>query len=133
MIVVDASVAALLFVEVSTDRRAKEARAVLARDVAWVVTEHWKTELVSTIRGLWRGGKLDDDRAAHAISRLPHMGVTVAPMDALLPRVWELRHNVSAYDAAYIAAAEAFGCSLVTADARLLRSGAARCPITVIG
>lgn len=133
MIVVDASVAAMLFLEASADPRAKGARAALARDLSWVVTEHWKTEVVDTIRGLWLGGKLNDERAGRAITRIPHMAVTIAPMDALLPRVWELRHQVTAYDAAYIAAAEAYNCTLVTADARLGRSGAVRCPVTVIG
>ncbi len=44
----------------------------------------------------------------------------------------ELRHNVSAYDAGYIALAELLGCGLVTADARLSRAVGTRCPITVV-
>jgi predicted nucleic acid-binding protein len=50
----------------------------------------------------------------------------------LLPRIWQLRDNLTAYDAAYVALAEALDCTLVTADGRLGRSTGARCPITVV-
>lgn len=46
--------------------------------------------------------------------------------------MWELRENVSAYDAPYIALAELLDCSLLTADARLGRVPGSRCPITVV-
>jgi predicted nucleic acid-binding protein len=54
--------------------------------------------------------------------------------DALpqLERVWELRQNLSAYDASYVALAEALGCALLTADARLGRSPGLRCSVTVV-
>lgn len=133
MIVVDASVATLLFADPAIEPRAKCARAVLARDPAWVVPEHWKTEVFNTVRGLWLGRKLSDERARRAVDSIPRMVVRVVPTDSLLPRMWELRGNISGYDAAYVAAAEAYGCALVTADARLSRSGAARCPIDVVG
>lgn len=51
----------------------------------------------------------------------------------LLIRMWELRGNVSGYDAAYIAAAEAYRVPLITGDARLRRCTVARCAIEVIG
>lgn len=132
MIVVDASVAALLFADSTVEPRAKAARAALARDPAWCVPEHWKIELLSVVRGLWLGRKIGEDRAQRAIESIPRMAVSVVPTDALLPRIWELRANVSGYDAAYIAAAEACHCALVTADARLKRSATARCPIDLV-
>lgn len=52
--------------------------------------------------------------------------VTAAP---LLTRMWELRSDVSGYDAAYLALAETFGCALVTADARLTRVPGLRCEV----
>jgi len=48
----------------------------------------------------------------------------------LLTRVWELRDNMTAYDATYIALAEELGCELLTADARLARAPGPTCPIT---
>ena len=58
--------------------------------------------------------------------------MTRYPVFALLDRVWELRDNLSAYDASYVALAELLGCSLLTADARLSRAPGIRCPITVV-
>lgn len=51
---------------------------------------------------------------------------------SLLDRVWELRDNLSAYDASYVALAEMLNCALLTADARLSRAPGTRCPITVV-
>jgi len=51
---------------------------------------------------------------------------------ALLDRVWELRDNLSAYDASYIALAELLSCNLVTADRRLSRAPGIGCPVTVV-
>lgn len=47
-------------------------------------------------------------------------------------RIWEIRANLSAYDASYVALAEALNCALVTADLRLSDTGQAQCPITVV-
>jgi predicted nucleic acid-binding protein len=50
----------------------------------------------------------------------------------LLDRIWELRDNVAAYDATYVALAEALGCELVTADGRLAQAPGPTCSITVL-
>lgn len=50
----------------------------------------------------------------------------------LLARIWELRENVTAYDATHVALAETLACDLVTADARLVRARGPTCPITVV-
>jgi predicted nucleic acid-binding protein len=50
----------------------------------------------------------------------------------VLSRVWELRQNVSAYDATYVALAESLECALVTADGRLGRAPGVRCVVTVL-
>ena len=60
------------------------------------------------------------------------MGVRRFATHPLLSRVWELKDNVTAYDATYVALAEALGCDLVTADARLGRAPGPTCAITII-
>ena len=72
------------------------------------------------------------DAAWTALSSWQRLGVTRYAMIGLLNRVWELRENVSAYDASYVALAELLDCSLLTADARLARAPGTRCPITVV-
>lgn len=53
-------------------------------------------------------------------------------MVSLLDRVWELRDNLTAYDASYVALAELLHCALLTADARLGRAPGIRCSVTVV-
>jgi predicted nucleic acid-binding protein len=54
------------------------------------------------------------------------------PVFGILDRVWQLRDNLSAYDATYVALAEQLGCALLTADQRLAGAPGLRCPITVV-
>lgn len=131
MIVPDASAAVLLFTNPS-DIRAAVAHNMLTADPAWIVPEHWHTEMLSAIRGMYLGNKLPGPDAERAVAALARMVVGTTPVAPLLPRMWELRSNLSAYDAAYVAAAESHGLTLVTADARIARSGAARCKIETI-
>lgn len=65
-----------------------------------------------------------DDLAGYPLQRHAHVD--------LVPRVWELRENVTAYDAVYVALAEILGATLVTADARLARAPGPRCDIDVL-
>jgi predicted nucleic acid-binding protein len=58
--------------------------------------------------------------------------MTRYPVFAVLDRAWELRENLSAYDASYIALAELLDCNLLTVDARLGRAPGIRCPVTVL-
>ncbi|MGL5912100.1 MAG: type II toxin-antitoxin system VapC family toxin [Phycicoccus sp.] len=132
MIVPDASAAILLFADPDTDARVAAARAVLDADPAWIVPEHWHAEVFSAIRGLWFGRKLTGAQAERAITGLARMAVTTTAISPLLGRMWELRSSLSGYDAAYVAAAESYGLALVTADARIARSGAARCDIRLL-
>ncbi len=70
-----------------------------------------------------RGVELLEDLTTMSIYRYPHT--------AMLPRIWELRDNVSAYDAAYIALAETLEATLVTRDARLARAPGIRAEVEV--
>jgi predicted nucleic acid-binding protein len=58
--------------------------------------------------------------------------MTRHPGSVLLERVWDLRDNLSVYDACYVAMAEPLGCDLLTADARLIRAPGVRCAISVV-
>ena len=132
MIVPDSSAVALLFVDPATDPRAAAAREVLRADPVWVVPEHWHIEVISTVRGLWLGHKMDDERADRALVALSQATVAITKTMSLANRIWQLRSALTAYDAGYVATAEACSCRLVTADARIARSGAARCDVFVV-
>ena len=69
-------------------------------------------------------GAVSPSRAAGALEDLSLLDIARYPHDRLLPRVWELRHNLTAYDASYVALAEALDCPLLTCDARLRRAEA---------
>lgn len=127
MIIVDASV----LVNALTDDGpvGQVARAELARDLHWAGPEHLVVEAFCAVRGRLLGGKLDQRRAYDAVDALATATMQLLPTAPLLPRMWQLRDNVSGYDAAYVAAAEAHGCALVTADARLTRAGVLQCEI----
>lgn len=133
MIVPDASVAVLLLHgDPELDPRAAAAARILRADPAWIVPEHWRTEVLSATRGLFLGGKLDPSDADAAVQWLQDITVVTAPTSPHLPRMWQLRSSLSAYDAGYVAVAEGHDLTLVTADVRLQRAGVARCPIQVV-
>lgn len=132
MIVIDASVTALALLNERVEPRARAAREALREDPAWCVPEHWRIEVLSVVRGLLLGGKIDDISARRAVATIAEMTVAVVDTAAVAPRVWELRGNLTAYDAAYVAVAEARDATLVTADARIARVNVARCEIRLI-
>ena len=104
-------------------------RAVLGRDAHWVAPAHLPVEVFSAIRGRWLGGRISEHRAADALAALADAAINLVATTPLLARMWELRHNVTGYDAAYLATAEAFDCTLVTADARLARVPGLHCDV----
>jgi predicted nucleic acid-binding protein len=76
-------------------------------------------EVAQVIRRYWLAGSLAGDRAGEALADFQDLRVHRHPREPLLSRVWELRHNLTAHDAAYVALAEALGAPLLTRDARL--------------
>lgn len=84
---------------------------------------HLDVEVASTVRGLAAGKKVTDRRGAQMLADYARLRITRHPVWPYHPRMWELmwelRHNLGAYDAAYIALAEALGCELLTGDAKL--------------
>lgn len=77
-------------------------------------------------------GRMNPDAGWNALDTWRRLGMTRYPVFAMLARVWELRDNLSPYDASYVALAELLGCSLLTADGRLSRAPGLRCPVTVV-
>lgn len=65
------------------------------------------------------GGKVPVHTADEAIVALGALQITLVPTALLLGRIWQLRHNLTAYDAAYVAAAELLDADLLTADRRM--------------
>ncbi len=90
-------------------------------------------EVISALLGLIRGQKISEQEADTALSNYRAFPVEQQDVVPLWPRLKILHANLSAYDAQYVALAEALNVSLITADARIKRSGAARCKVEVFG
>jgi predicted nucleic acid-binding protein len=127
MIVIDASVLATMLVY--DDDRGKRARAVLARDTEWAAPEHWMIEVFSVLRGLRLASKITEAVAERSIARLPRLGIDHVPVATLLPYMWEWKHDISGYDAAYVALAATRRVALITADGRLARAATRHCRV----
>jgi predicted nucleic acid-binding protein len=130
MIVVDAS--AIAHMLIYGDDRGRKARAVLGRDTQWAAPEHWKAEVFSVIRGLAVSGKIREEKALHALARLPRLGIDHVSLDGLLRRMWDLRAHIAANDAPYVALAEARDATLVTSDGRLARAATSYCRVELV-
>ncbi|GDY33260.1 type II toxin-antitoxin system VapC family toxin [Gandjariella thermophila] len=78
-------------------------------------------ECASTLWGLVRGGKLPADEARRALQLLGVMKLQRYDHVPLMSRIWQLRHNMWPYDAAYVALAESLGVDLITIDGKLTR------------
>lgn len=125
MIVVDASAALAAVLVDGAARRALGDGTLAAPDLLDV-------EVASGLRGLVARGRLGPEDGRRALGIVARLAVRRHRVTPLLGRVWALRASVSAYDAAYVALAEALGCGLLTADARLARSSGVTCPVTVV-
>jgi predicted nucleic acid-binding protein len=101
-------------------------------DAVFQVPSVFDAEVLSALRGLVRGGKFAGAAAAELVADLLVLPVDRWHMAPLLPRMWELRENLTPYDAAYVALAELTGSVLITGDKRITASPGARCDIQVI-
>lgn len=84
-------------------------------------------ESSNVLRLLERRGELSGPEATTAHRRLGRTGMALLPFAPFEERIWELRHNLTAYDAWYVAVAEALDCPLVTLDIRLSRAPGPTC------
>jgi predicted nucleic acid-binding protein len=76
-------------------------------------------EIAQVLRRYCASGDMSPERGQNALDDLKDMPITRYPHDIFLSRIWELRNNITAYDAAYVALAEALPAPLFTCDKRL--------------
>ena len=129
MIVIDASVLAVALLDDGPDGDQIRHRLRGEQLAAPALID---LEVVSVWRGLARGGHLDARRAGMALEDLRELPIQRVEHTSFLARCWELRDNLTIYDAAYVALAEALQAPLLTGDRRLSRSPGPRCAIEVI-
>lgn len=125
VIVVDASAAMVAALRDGAARRAIGDEFLAAPGLLDV-------EVASGLRRMVATGRLDSVDGRRALGLVARLGVRRHRMTPLLGRIWALRDTVSAYDAAYVALAEALACPLLTADGRLARAPGLRCMVTVV-
>ncbi len=120
MIVVDAS--ALLEVLLVTEAGPRVQKRLFRRGETLHAPHLIDLEIAQVLRRYCAAGGLDPARGAEALEDLAGLPLVRYPHDVLLPRIWDLRRTITAYDAAYVALAEALDAPLVTRDARLAAS-----------
>jgi len=126
--VVDASV--LVAALVDSDRTGVWAESVLAANTL-AGPELVLVETSNILRRLEQTGELSRLEATTAYRDLLRLDLTLFPFAPFATRVWELRGNLTGYDAWYVALAEALGCALITLDRKLARANGPRCDITI--
>ena len=117
MIVLDASAAVDWLLQTSAGQRI-EMRIYSGKD-SLHAPHLLDLEVIKVLRRLVREGTIVATRADQAVQDLLDLRITRYPHFVLLPRIWQLRHNFSAYDASYVVLAEKLGAALVTRDRRL--------------
>jgi predicted nucleic acid-binding protein len=130
LIVIDASVLANVVGDDGADgqRARREFRSAHAVAAPCLVD----VETVAVLRKRWIAGAVSDDRFSAAVSDLEELDLDRYPALRFMRRAYELRENVTAYDSAYAALAEALDCELLTGDERLARAPGVRCAIRVL-
>jgi predicted nucleic acid-binding protein len=120
LIVADAS--ALIDLLLESEVRTKLEQRLLSGEESLHTPHVVDLEVAHTLRRLVLTGVLSSERAEVALADMADLQLNRYPHVELVPRVWELRDTLTAYDAAYVALAEALEATLVTRDARLARS-----------
>lgn len=129
MIVLDASVVVHLLVGTPlADRIASR----LEQDPSLHAPSIVDLEVAQALRRFCDTGQLSPERGETAIDELASLPVRRYPHAPLLERIWRLRDNLTAYDAAYAALAEALDATLLTRDERLARAPGLRARIELV-
>lgn len=129
VLVVDASVLAPAIVDAVTDGDTIRARL---RGETIAGPDLLRIEVLAVIRKHLIAGSITMTQANDAVEDLLDLPVSVFPSVPLLRRAWALRDNVTAYDACYVALAEALDCPLLTADARLANAPGTSCAVELV-
>jgi predicted nucleic acid-binding protein len=129
-IVFDASVVVEMLLNSNAGKHAMA--RLIAADAELHAPELLDVEVLHVLRHLVRQGAMTEPRADEARVLLDALPLTRHRHAALTHRCWQLRANLSAYDATYIALAEGLGASLLTRDARLARTLGVATPIEVV-
>jgi predicted nucleic acid-binding protein len=120
VIVLDAS--AVIEVLLLTATGAPVAERLLTAESSLHAPHLLDVEVAQVLRRFVARGKLTPERAGKALEDLAGLPLERYPHEILLRRIWALRENLTAYDAAYVALAEILGATLLTCDARILRA-----------
>ena len=129
MLVVDASILAVALLDDGANGDALRAR-LRGEDLA--APSIIDLEVLSVWRGLARSGQLDARRAALAVDDLRVLPLQRVDPTVLIERCWELRENLTVYDASYVALAEAMQAALITGDRRIARAPGPLCRIALV-
>ena len=127
MIVVDASAALELLLRPATHERLVE--RLLGTGELLVAPHLLDLEVVQVLRRFAASGELSEQRAGEALEDWSMLRITRYPHETCLRRVWQLRHNLTAYDGIYVALAESLDCPLVTCDGPLAAAPGPRATI----
>lgn len=125
MIVVDASAAVLGLLNDGDARRTLATASVAVPHLA-------DSEVANALRAQVARGTIVERDGSRALDIWSRLGLRRFAVVGLLPRIWQLRDNLTAYDATYVALAEAIDCELLTADSRLAGAPGPTCPIMVV-
>ena len=130
MIVVDASVLANAVGDDGRD--GDDARRELRRSRDTAIPGLADVEVLSVLRKRWLAGDLTVERFADAVEALADLALARHSMLPLLARIYQLRANVTPYDAVYVALAESLDCPLLTNDRRLAGAPGPQCEIRIV-
>jgi predicted nucleic acid-binding protein len=125
--VLDASVVTDALVRQGND--AAPARLLLAGELRLHVPSVLAAEVTSALRKHVARGRISAPDALSAVNRVSRLRARRYAFEPFADRVWQLRDNVTVYDAWYVALAEMLGVELVTTDDRLRRANGPRCPV----
>jgi predicted nucleic acid-binding protein len=130
LIVLDASVLATAIGDDGADGHRARTELRAAGELA--APDLVDVETTAVLRKRWLAGSISDQRFAFAVEDLEDIELDRYPALPLMRRAYELRANLTAHDAAYVALAELLGCELLTGDGRLADALGPRCTIRLL-